>query len=799
MQVASENHGAGSSVAPGSCPTPECTYAAVLCCICGCSIPPSPRSICLSCLAQQVDITEGISRSIVLPCCRTCGRYMHIQNKWLACELESRELMAVCLKKVRGLKKVEKIVDCQWLWTEPHSRRVKMKLTVQSDVLDGRAGLQQSLIIEGVIQNTQCDECKKSYTPHAGWTAMVQVRQHAEHKRTFLFLEQLVLKHRLAARLLNVVEKSDGLDFHFPSRQAALHFADFCQSRFPSVSRQAKQLISHDASSNIYYHKYTISVTLAPVCKDDLVYIHRKQAQAQLGGFTNLSLCTRVAGAGIQLTDPFSGKVLNVSPEKYWKSPFQPLCTRKHLSSFLVLDVNPVDRPGYSQTESGSRRDVPRKGKGRATRSEPEGDEDAEMFAGLQTTGRARGGFGQADQEAVTGQRAHGKRKKKRRNSSPTSHGGETMWHSSGPEGGRTVPTTSGKASTRLAASTPSTPLVYEVELARASDVGVSDRRVVTYTHLGRFLSAGDWVKGYDLRSINLPGAADNELERDAGGCRASATAGKKGRRRGGKESREDAGNMESDDDFSNPASLLKHEENQEQGLAACVRWEVVIVKKVPAQQMLSEGPADGAARGAKAGRIRPWVLQTLRKERDTESGQSGKRRGGQRGDDGGMEAELEEFKEELEEDSEMRAQVNLWKDPRYTSQASRDKKKAQKDGKKTDGKTGKGAKAGAHPTEATHKEAGKARAGDEMEPDDSGEYETYSEEEDDSEELAQLMEGLTLENGVLKGVTVEPGARLTHEGDDDGAPNSDGKSAEKWAVSGSTSSNMNIGDDGDL
>lgn len=69
--------------------------------------------------------------------------------------------MAVCLKKVRGLKKVEKIVDCQWLWSEPHSRRVKLRLTVQKDVLGGRAGMQQSIVIEGIIQGTQCEECKK--------------------------------------------------------------------------------------------------------------------------------------------------------------------------------------------------------------------------------------------------------------------------------------------------------------------------------------------------------------------------------------------------------------------------------------------------------------------------------------------------------------------------------------------------------------------------------------------------------------------------------------------------------------
>jgi len=37
------------------------------------------------------------------------------------------------LKKLKGLNKV-KLVDASWVWTEPHSRRLKVKLTVQKEV-----------------------------------------------------------------------------------------------------------------------------------------------------------------------------------------------------------------------------------------------------------------------------------------------------------------------------------------------------------------------------------------------------------------------------------------------------------------------------------------------------------------------------------------------------------------------------------------------------------------------------------------------------------------------------------------
>ena len=33
----------------------------------------------------------------------------------------------------------------------------------------------------------QCDDCKKEFTPHT-WGAVVQVRQHVDHKKTFFLV-----------------------------------------------------------------------------------------------------------------------------------------------------------------------------------------------------------------------------------------------------------------------------------------------------------------------------------------------------------------------------------------------------------------------------------------------------------------------------------------------------------------------------------------------------------------------------------------------------------------------------------
>lgn len=61
----------------------------------------------------------------------------------MKCELESRELLSLCLKRLKGLNKVDtcrrahlqvRLVDAGFIWTEPHSKRLKVKLTIQQEV-----------------------------------------------------------------------------------------------------------------------------------------------------------------------------------------------------------------------------------------------------------------------------------------------------------------------------------------------------------------------------------------------------------------------------------------------------------------------------------------------------------------------------------------------------------------------------------------------------------------------------------------------------------------------------------------
>eukprot|EP00762_Andalucia_godoyi_P001129 ANDGO_02061.mRNA.1 60S ribosomal export protein NMD3 len=311
--------------------------SSVLCCLCGLTMEPNPSNMCVSCLRQQVDITDGISKELMLQFCRGCGRYLVPPNGWVYAELESKELLALCLKRIKGMKTV-KLVDAGFVWTEPHSKRLKVRITIQKEVMDSTI-LQQSLVVTYIVHQQQCESCSRLESDQT-WRAACQVRQKVEHKRTFLYLEQLILKHNMHSHTVTIKDQPDGIDFFFNHRTHALQFTAFLHSVAPATSLTAKQLISQDDHSNTYNFKYTFSVELAPVCRDDMVVIPPKM-HSQMGGIGPVVLVYKVSNA-IHLIDPQTLQTAEIEPKIYFKNPFRATLGAKNLTEFVVLDVEPV-------------------------------------------------------------------------------------------------------------------------------------------------------------------------------------------------------------------------------------------------------------------------------------------------------------------------------------------------------------------------------------------------------------------------------------------------------------------------
>ncbi|KAF1982221.1 nonsense-mediated mRNA decay protein 3 [Aulographum hederae CBS 113979] len=322
-----------------SLPPQQKNAATILCCNCGAPIDgtTSAGALCYDCIKLTVDISGGIQREATLHICRDCDRWFSPPNQYLVAAPESRELLALCLRKLRGLNKV-RIIDASFIWTEPHSRRVKVKITIQQEAFEGTI-LQQTFEVEYVVHYQQCPDCAKSYT-HNTWRAVVQVRQKVPHKRTFLYLEQLILKHSAHKDTINIKEISDGIDFFFGQQNHAVKFVDFLSSVAPVNVKKSEELISVDIHTSTKSSKFSYSVELVPVCKDDLVALPLKLAKS-MGNIAPIALCYRV-GTSVNFIDPHTLQIADLSTKEFWHSPFRPLADVQELVEYIVLDIEPL-------------------------------------------------------------------------------------------------------------------------------------------------------------------------------------------------------------------------------------------------------------------------------------------------------------------------------------------------------------------------------------------------------------------------------------------------------------------------
>ena len=227
---------------------------------------------------------------------------------------------------------------------------MKVKITVQQESLLGTI-IQQTFVVEYVVAYHQCPDCAKSFTANT-WRSVVQVRQKVSHKRTFLYLEQLILKHGAHRDTINIREATNGLDFFFSARNHAEKFVDFLSSVTPIRIKKSQELISQDIHTSSKSYKFSWSCELIPICKDDLVALPLKLAK-QIGNIPPLTVCSRV-GTSISLLDPTSLQIADVSTPIYWREPFSSLADVASLTEFVVMDIEPTGKTvgRYVQAEA---------------------------------------------------------------------------------------------------------------------------------------------------------------------------------------------------------------------------------------------------------------------------------------------------------------------------------------------------------------------------------------------------------------------------------------------------------------
>jgi nonsense-mediated mRNA decay protein 3 len=308
----------------------------VQCCVCGIVIPSNPSNMCPNCIRAHVDITGEIQKEYIIVYCPECNRYHQPPKFWGRADFESRELLTLCLKKIKGLAKFS-LIDASFIWTEPHSKRLKVKITLQKEIFSNTV-IQQTAQIEYEVLWQQCPTCQKVATGQPQWDAVVQLRQKVEHKRTFLYLEQIVLKHRMHEDVTRIESHPDGLDFFYGHKSHAMSFVDFVSAQAPTTRRDACQLVSHDSKSNTAVQHHTFSLELAPLCREDLVVLP-PQLHTKLGGLGPLVLVFKVYSS-IVFLDPRTLRAGEITSTFYWKHSFDVLASSRRMVEFYVIDIS---------------------------------------------------------------------------------------------------------------------------------------------------------------------------------------------------------------------------------------------------------------------------------------------------------------------------------------------------------------------------------------------------------------------------------------------------------------------------
>jgi nonsense-mediated mRNA decay protein 3 len=400
------------------------TVGKIACPLCGVLILPNATNLCYDCLKGRVDVTEGIARQGVVTSCVECGRYtggaeQNGRERWVRCELESSDLLALCLRSLAGLgrgkakggkanKGGAEFVDASFIWTEPHSRRIKLSVTVERTMHEyNSAVLRQKLAVELTIKTRLCPDCTKEGTG-ADHTSIVQVRQQVRYKRTLLQLENRLMSNGAASKALRIESQRTGIDFYFARLNEAKRFADHVASCVPARRRDSKQLQSQDDKNNITNYVYTMLVEVVPLCKNDLVLLPARLRASLFGGRCAWALVESVSST-VNLVHPPLMERARLNEQKFFSAPCTALLSGREATEFVVLDVQPPRGAGNKRAAAAG----------------------AAVAAG--------------------------------------------------------------------AAAVPASPEPWEVEVARASDLGENDLRFTALSHIGHLLQAGDSCLGFDI------------------------------------------------------------------------------------------------------------------------------------------------------------------------------------------------------------------------------------------------------------------------------------------------------------
>ena len=302
------------------------TYSKIVCCLCSAVIDANPHGTCEACFRKSLSIKTSIPTEFEIVFCKECKRFL--RPPFVKIERESQDMMQLCLSRIKSYDKKVKIIDSNFIYTEPHSKIIKIKITLEKEI--EKNIIIQSLVIDFKEKWLLCRDCQKLQTPHI-WVSCVQIRQRVPHKKTMLYLEQVILHNKMQKNALDFQETNDGFDFFFATKREGEIFSNWLATVVPAKITYHKKYVSLSTST------FTYLVDVANVAKYDL-FLLDKESYTKLGGIGPLLVCTRLSSRTIFI-DPRTFNHLYLDGNTFFKYKFKSFCNSNQLTEFLILDV----------------------------------------------------------------------------------------------------------------------------------------------------------------------------------------------------------------------------------------------------------------------------------------------------------------------------------------------------------------------------------------------------------------------------------------------------------------------------
>ncbi|MES1904855.1 MAG: ribosome-binding protein, partial [Paramarteilia canceri] len=220
-----------------------------------------------------------------------------------------------------------------------------IQIKVQKEVYEN-FNVEGTLDIEIVKKNLTCPQCHRAEADDY-WKCQVQIRQKVNHRRTFYYLEQILLKNKLTHEISSIEKTENGINLFYQDRNAAVRMTNFIVTKVPCKLTNSQQLISEDIKNNAANIKHTICLEIVPICKESVVFLPKKIAQKH-GNIARVCICTKVS-SNLHFLDP-------TTKQKFWASPFKMLSDIKSLQRYIVLDIDYNYEKGYRKRDFGNKK-----------------------------------------------------------------------------------------------------------------------------------------------------------------------------------------------------------------------------------------------------------------------------------------------------------------------------------------------------------------------------------------------------------------------------------------------------------